>query len=109
MYAQAVSELRQPDCLYWFTSEDEREIQQHNSKYQDISSLEQVLQSLFEPAKENTTDTLWQVLAIQKELSKHLKSTDVPNLQNLGRTLKKLRWPHGGKDGRKGYHLVLKE
>ena len=109
MYAQAVSELRQPDCLYWFTSEDEREIQQHNSKYQDISSLEQVLQSLFEPAKENTTDTLWQVLAIQKELRKHLKSTDVPNLQNLGRTLKKLRWPHGGKDGRKGYHLVLKE
>ena len=109
MYAQAVSELSQPDCLYWFTSEDEREIQQHNSKYQDISSLEQVLQSLFEPAKENTTDSLWQVLAIQKELSKRLKSADVPNLQNLGRALKKLKWPHGGKDGKKGYHLVLKE
>lgn len=108
MFAQAVTELRRPDCIYWFTSEDEREIQEHNRPYQDSSSLEQVLQNLFEPSTIRKKDYFWQVQTIQKELEKHLKSSDVPNLKLLGETLKKLRWPKGGISGIRGYYLKLK-
>lgn len=38
MYAQAVTELRHKGCVYWFTSEDEQEIQEHNKSYQQLSS-----------------------------------------------------------------------
>ena len=40
MYAQAVAELRDADCIYWFTEDDEREIQQHNRQYQQESAPE---------------------------------------------------------------------
>ena len=108
MFAQAVTELRNPDCIYWFTSEDEHEIQQHNSQYQDTSSLEQVLQNFFQPSKIHKKECFWQVHNIQEELSKHLKASDVPNLRVLGETIKKLKWPRGGIDGLKGYYLRLK-
>ena len=109
MFAQAVTELRNSDCIYWFTSEDEREIQEHNRLYQDVSSLEQVLQNLFEPSKIHKKDYFWQVQAIQKELERHLKASDVPNLKILGETLKKLRWPKGGISGIRGYYLKLRK
>ena len=108
MFAQAVTELRNPDRIYWFTSEDEHEIQQHNSQYQDTSSLEQVLQNFFQPSKIHKKECFWQVHNIQEELSKHLKASDVPNLRVLGETIKKLKWPRGGIDGLKGYYLRLK-
>ena len=108
MFAQAVTELHNPDCIYWFTSEDEHEIQQHNSQYQDTSSLEQVLQNFFQPSKIHKKECFWQVHNIQEELSKHLKASDVPNLRVLGETIKKLKWPRGGIDGLKGYYLRLK-
>jgi len=109
MFAQAVTELRYSDCVYWFTPEDEREIQEHNRHYQDSSSLEQVLQSLFEPSTVHKKDSFWQVQDIQNELARHLKSSDVPNLKILGETIRKLHWPHGGIRGLRGYYLKLKK
>ena len=108
MFAQAVDELQDPDCIYWFTSEDEQAIQQHNQQYQDKAPLEQVLSSIFEPVRQHRKEHFWQVNAIQQELSKHLSSSDVPNLRLLGITLKKLRWEHGGIDGLQGYYLKLR-
>ena len=109
MFAQAVAELREPDCLYWFTSEDEQEIQAHNQQYQQESSMESVLPAIFEPTENHKRENLWTVAAIQQELSKHLKAKDVPNLTNLGRTLKSLRWPRGGNTGVRGYYLILRQ
>ena len=43
MFAQAVTDLNEPDCIYWFTHDDEREIQQHNHRYQQESAPELVL------------------------------------------------------------------
>lgn len=80
-----------------------------NRPYQDSSTLEQVLQNLFEPSKIHKKDYFWQVQAIQKELERHLKSSDVPNLKLLGETIKKLRWPKGGISGVRGYYLKLKK
>ena len=84
MFAQAVAELRNPDCIYWFTSDDEREILQHNSQYQQESAPELVLSQIFEPATQHSRDCFWTTTAIQKELENHLKAADVPNLTNLG-------------------------
>ena len=108
MFAQAVNELYTNDCIYWFTSEDEQVIQMHNQKYQDKAPLEQVLSSIFEPVPQHHKEFFWQVNAIQKELSKHLNTSDIPNLRTLGITLKKLRWERGGIDGMAGYYLKLK-
>ena len=109
MYAQAVAELKAPDCLYWFTSEDEREIQTHNSQYQQELPLEQVLASTFEPASDHRKEHLWTVAAIQKELSNRLRASDVPNLTQLGKTLKLMKWPRGGNTGVRGYYLQLRK
>lgn len=108
IFAQAVTELHDPDCIYWFTSEDEREIQIHNSQYQQESSVESVLTGIFEPATDRQKTHLWTVATIQKELSKHLKASDVPNLTRLGKALKVLKWPRGGNTGVRGYYLQLR-
>ena len=103
-----MTELRQRDCLYWFTSDDEARIQEHNRRYQQESSLEAVLQNIFEPAKNHKKEHFWQVIDIQQELSKHLKQADLPNLTTLGATLKRLRWSRYIVKGIRGYYLTLK-
>ena len=108
MFAQAVTELNTPGCIYWFTSDDEQQIQQHNKQYQQQSSVEEVLANLFIPTKDHKRENLWRTQDIQTELSKHLKTADVPNLTILGKALKNLRWPRGGNNGARGYYLVLR-
>jgi hypothetical protein len=108
MFAQAVRELHQPNCLYWFTSEDEARIQKHNSKYQQQSSLEEVLQNLFEPTAQHQKEHFWQVADIQQELAKHLRSKDIPNLSVIGMALKSLRWSRNFRNGVRGYYLMKK-
>jgi len=105
MYAQAVTELRQKDALYWFTSDDEREIQEHNQRYQQVQPIEQLLPSILVPTSEHKRQNLWQVKDVQKELEKHLRSGDVPSLKALSTILKKLRWPRGAYNGTDGYYL----
>ena len=109
LYAQAVAELRDPDCVYWFTEADEREIQQHNRNYQQESAPEQVLSYLFEPSSLHRKEQFWKVTDIQAELSRHLKTADVPNLTNLGLAIKKLKWPRGSIRGIRGYYLQLRK
>ena len=108
MFAQAVTELKRQDCIYWFTADDEVLIQQHNRLYQQESTMESVLPSIFEPAQEHRREYFWQPQTIQQELRKRLKASDVPNLKNLGSALKRLKWPRGGIDGLRGYYLKLK-
>ena len=109
MFAQAVAELRDRDCIYWFTSDDERRIQQHNQQYQEVQPVESLLPTLLEPATEHKRANLWQVKDVQKELEQHLRKGDIPNLKALAAILKKLRWPHGASNGVAGYYLKLKE
>lgn len=109
MYAQAVTELRHKGCVYWFTSEDEQEIQEHNKSYQQLSSPELILQSLFEPADQHCKENLWKTTDIQKEIAKQLKASDVPNLKSLGIAIKKLNYPRGGICGIRGYYLTLRK
>ena len=108
MYAQAVAELRDPDCVYWFTNDDERDIQQHNSHYQQESTPEMLLKQFFMPSKVRKKDHFWTTSAIQQELRNHLKAADVPNLTQLGATIKQLRWERVKNRGIRGYYLELK-
>lgn len=109
MFAQAVTELQDPDCIYWFTDVDEREIQNHNSHYQQESAPEMVLTQIFKPTQQHRQENFWTVTAIQKELTNHLKSGDVPNIMNLGNSIKKLRWQKFKKKGIRGYYLKLRQ
>jgi hypothetical protein len=109
MFAQAVRELRMRDCIYWFTSEDEQEIQRHNSEYQQESTPEMVLSEIFEPTSVHRCENLWTTTDIQKELSNHLKAKDVPNLTVLGKAIKKLKWRQSKVKGTRGYYLCLRK
>ena len=109
MYAQAVAELKRPDCLYWFTSEDEHIIREHNQPYMEESSSEGVLPGIFEPTTEHTRQNLWRLVDIQQELSKHLSTKDVPSLKALSAAIKALRWPKGAINGVRGYYLKLRK
>ena len=108
IFAQAVAELRDKDCVYWFTSDDEQEIQNHNRKYQQESAPEMVLSQLFEPATQHKRETFWTTTDIQNELAKHLKSQDIPTLKNLSAAIKRLRWPKIKTNGLVGYYLILR-
>ena len=109
MFAQAVRELHLRDCIYWFTSEDEQEIQRHNSQYQQESTPEIVLSEIFEPTSVHRSENLWTTTAIQNELGNHLKAKDVPNLTVLGKAIKKLKWRKSKVNGTRGYYLRLKK
>ena len=109
MFAQAVAELRDPDCVYWFTSDDERLIQEHNRQYQQVQPIEQLLPTILTPSAERKRENLWQIKDIQKELENHLRSSDVPTLKGLAAIVKKLKWPHGASNGIEGYYLQRRE
>jgi predicted P-loop ATPase len=108
IFAQAVDELRNPDCVYWFTDVDEKEIQQHNGMYQQESALEMVLTQYFEPTTLSKRENYWTVSDIQRELGKQLKASDLPNLTNIGAAIKKLHWKQTKIKGVRGYYLKLK-
>ena len=109
MFAQAVSELHQKGCVYWFTEDDEREIQTHNRVYQQESAPEMVLSQLFEPTEHHKRENFWTTSAIQKELSNSLESKDVPTLKNLSAAIKNLRWRKIKNNGIFGYYIVLRK
>ena len=109
MFAQAVTELRNPNCIYWFTTEDEREIQQHNRVYQQESAPELILTEIFEPTSIHKKENFWTATAIQNELKNHLRSSDIPNLTNLGNSIKKLRWKKCRLGNDRGYFLRLRK
>ena len=108
MFAQAVTELRDSNCIYWFTSDDEQEIQRHNRLYQQESAPELVLSEIFEPVNQHKRENLWTATAIQKELDNHLRACDIPNLTNLGLAIKKLRWKRYKVGNVRGYYLQLR-
>ena len=108
MFAQAVTELRDSNCIYWFTSDDEQEIQRHNRLYQQESAPELVLSEIFEPVNQHKRENLWTATAIQKELDNHLRASDIPNLTNLGLAIKKLRWKRYKVGNVRGYYLQLR-
>ena len=109
MYAQAVAELREPDCIYWFTSDDEHEIQRHNQQFQQESAPELVLSQIFEPVQQHSKEYFWTTTDIQKELGNHLRASDIPNLTNLGLAIKKLRWQRCKLKNDRGYYLRLRK
>ena len=109
LYAQALAELSTDGCRWWFTTDDEAEIQRHNLPYQQASPLETLLPSLFAPTTDRQRANLWQVQAVQKVLAEQLRNADVPNLRQLADAMKALRWPQGAACGTRGYYLVRKE
>ena len=67
-----------------------------------------VLSQVFEPTAQHRKEDFWTTTAIQQELSKHLRSGDVPSLKSLGLTIKKLRWKMTKNLGVRGYYLRLR-
>ena len=68
-----------------------------------------MLTEIFEPVAQHKREFFWTASAIQQELAKHLKSADVPNLTNLGRALKKLKWQRVKNKNDRGYYLRLRK
>ena len=108
LYAQALAELQQEGCRWWFDADDEAEIQRHNAPYQQTTPLETVLPSIFTPTTNRRRENLWQVHAVQKVLAERLRTADVPNLRQLSDAMKALRWPQGAVCGTRGYYLELR-
>ena len=106
MYAQAVWELEH-GAQYWFDNDDEREIVSHNVQYQMVSSLEDALSSIFQPAQ-HKKEHFMTATDIQQLLRSRLSAADVPTLAKLGRSLKGMNYPEGAQDGIRGYYLRLR-
>ena len=109
MYAQAVTELQDRYCIYHFTSDDEREIQRHNSQYQQASAPEVVLSEIFEPTTTHKREFFWTTTAIQQELTNYgIKAADTPSLRSLSDAIKRLKWKKNKNQGVWGYYLRLR-
>ena len=102
MYAQAVYELSHGES-YYFSKEEETEIEAHNMTYLCESTAEAVLLTYFgpgEPCKENFV----RAVDIQKELRAHLKQSDVPTIRALTMALKRLHFQYGAIRGVRGWY-----
>ena len=93
LYAQAIHELRQGERWH-FSKAEETEIERHNQAYRQQSSPETVLLSFFEPA-DRSDDCFIRAVDIQKELSRHVRSSDVPSIKKLTIALKSCHFPYG--------------
>lgn len=70
IYAQLKAEL-QADAQYWFTAEEERELQKHNQKYYHQSPSEEVFLSCFRPALKDEDNELLTATEIFTRLKKY--------------------------------------
>jgi predicted P-loop ATPase len=102
MYAQAVAELRRGE-RYWFSREEEAEMEGHNQAFRQQSSPEEVLLSYFMPA-ERRKEHFIRAVDIQKELKQHVKPIDLPSLKALTTALKTARFPYGSYNGYRGWY-----
>ena len=103
MYAQAVSELRRGE-RYWFDNDDERLIQEYNRRYQQLSTIDEVLNSLFVTA-DRSKEHFMTATQIQQHLRTLLKAGHVPSLSKLGHALRRQHFADGARDGVHGYYL----
>ena len=103
MFAQAVEELRQGE-RYWFDNADEQLIQEHNSPYQRLSTVDELLTSIFATA-ERRKEYFMTATDIQQHLHKLLKASDVPSLSKLGHALHRQHFLDGAMNGVRGYYL----
>ena len=102
IYAQAVTELR--DGVQWyFSKEEENELEHHNQHYRRQPTAETVLLSYFEPA-ERSKEHFILAVDIQQELRKHVAATDVPSIKKLTLALKACRFPYGKIHGIRGWY-----
>ena len=106
MYAQAVYEIEN-GTQYWFDSDDEKEITEHNSAYQQYNSVEDTISTLFEAAP-HEKQYLMTTTAIQKHMSQHLPSSDVPSLKKLGKALIHHHFHSGALRGVHGFYVKTK-
>lgn len=102
IYAQAVTELRGGGQWY-FSKNEEADIERHNQNYRRQTTPETVLLSYFEPAERNK-DHFMLAVDIQKELRKHVRMTDVPSIKKLTLALKACHFPYGKIQGVRGWY-----
>ena len=102
IYAQAVTELRGGGQWY-FSKNEEADIERHNQNYRRQSTPETVLLSYFEPA-ERSKDHFMLAVDIQNELRKHVRMTDVPSIKKLTIALKACHFPYGKIQGVRGWY-----
>ena len=102
MYAQAVAELCRGES-YWFSKEEESQIERHNQTYRQQSSPEEILLSYFEPA-ERRKENFIRAIDIQNELRKHVRPADIPSLKSLTNALKNAHFPYGSYNGYRGWY-----
>ena len=106
LYAQAVSELEQ-GMPWYFSKEEELQIERHNQQYQCQSSVETVLLTYFEPAPRSKENFI-RAVDIQQHLRQHLSPTDVPNIKKLTIALKKCHFFNGKMDGVRGWYAYTR-
>ena len=106
MYAQAVDELENGE-RYWFTSDEEREIEAHNRQFQQTSTVEEIICTFFAGA-DKQKEWFMTSTSIQQVLRKHLSAADVPTLKRIGMAMKQLRMPEGQCNNVHGYYLRIK-
>jgi len=102
IYAQAVTELR-GGAQWYFSKNEENEIEHHNQNYRRQTTPETVLLSYFEPAERSKAHFMLAV-DIQKELCRHVRMTDVPSIKKLTITLKACHFPYGKIQGVRGWY-----
>ena len=102
IYGQAVAELR-GGALWYFSKDEETDIERHNQNYRRQPTPETVLLSYFEPAARSKAHFMLAV-DIQKELRKHVTMTDVPSIKKLTLALKACHFPYGKIHGVRGWY-----
>lgn len=102
IYAQALTELR-GGRQWYFSKNEEADIERHNQNYRRQSTPETVLLSYFEPA-ERRKDHFMLAVDIQKELRQHVRTADVPSIKKLTLALKACHFPYGKIQGVRGWY-----
>ena len=102
IYAQAVMELRS-GAQWYFSKDVEADIERHNQNYRRQATPETVLLSYFEPA-ERCKEHFMLAVDIQKELRRHVRTTDVPSIKKLTLALKACHFPYGKIQGVRGWY-----
>ena len=104
MYAQAVHELNN-GATFYFSKDEEAEIERHNQEYQQQSSVETVLLSYFQPA-EPRKENFMKAVEIQEALGEVLRASDVPNIKRLTLALRASKFHSGKCQGKRGWYAV---
>lgn len=110
LYAQLLHEVEEQHLPYWFTKEEEAEMERHNKEYYVLDAVERLFLQYFTIPEQEDEGVFMSGAEMIRELSKHSKKTmEHVTTNSFGRSMTRLGVKRVGRHDTDGYIVGIRD